>query len=257
MNPTVTIERLSEENIRAIRIVATDLISNETIKISDRLAILRMKAKDLGISLRDNELLYYLKEARINAAGIPELVTADDVLDLSEPEWICEHLLMARCLNLIVALPKIGKTAFIIGLLGALFRQEDSFVGFRLVGPCPPVLIVGTDQPERDWARILQSSDLVRIDEDGNARLCDPPIIGLAHSGCPWHLDDERIEKIAQKAEENPGLLIIVDSLHACSRPLGIGENAVEMADPVIGLMEAVGPHKATVVVIHHANKSR
>lgn len=256
-HPSLSIERLSEESIRAVRKLALELVLQESVKISDRLPILRMKAKSLGISLRDPELLSYLKEARSNVAGIPELITADDVLDLSEPEWICEHLLMARCLNLVIALPKIGKTSFVIALLGSLSRQEETFLGFRLIGPCPPILIIGTDQPERDWARILQSCDLVRLDEDGHARLCDPPIIGLAHSGCPWHLDDEGIQKIAKKAEENPGLLILVDSLHACSRPLGIAENTVEMADPVIGLMEAVGPYKATVVVIHHANKAR
>ncbi|MCP9820193.1 AAA family ATPase [Synechococcus sp. Cruz-9H2] len=251
-----SMEQSPEDKIQEVRIEAIRLIDSG-VPVLDRVPLLREQAKKIGIQLSNPELGRYLKEACSQAAGTPELVTADDVLDLSQPEWICEHLLMAGCINLLFSLPKVGKTTLILALLGALHRGESTFLGLPLIGTCPPVLIIGTDQPERDWARILQGVGLVYLDEAGDARLCDPPIVGLAHSGCPWYLDEEGIQKIAQKAADNPGLLIIVDTLHACCRPLGINENTAELADPVIELMEAVGPYGATVVVIHHANKGR
>lgn len=246
-----------EEKILKIREHADTLVEDHSMPITDRLPALRVHAKDWGIILRDNELERYLRDARRKAAGVPDLVTSDDVLDMSQPVWICEGIIMKSACNLLIAAPKVGKTSWFLGLISALHRGEDSFVGFPLTAECPPVLIIGTDQPESDWGRMLHKAGLVTLDEQGNGRLCDPPIIGLAHSGCPWHLDEEGIQKIAQKAEAHPDLLILVDSLHACCRPLGINESSVELADPVIELMEAVGPYDATVVVIHHASKGR
>jgi hypothetical protein len=227
------------------------------IPITDRLPRLRATTRELGLSLRDSELLRYLKDARREATGVPELITSADTLDLSTPEWIWEGVLMAGSLNLLLALPKVGKTTLLMALVGALHRKETSFLGLPLAERCPPVLIIGTDQPERDWGRNLLDSRLIWRDDKGNARLCDPPIIGLAHAGCPWHLDEEGIQRIAQEADKHPGLLIVLDSLHACTRVLGLNENSAELANPVIDLMEAVGPYDATVVVIHHAGKGK
>ncbi len=245
-----------EDKLQLIKAEAARLLQ-PGIPITDRLPRLRATTRDLGVSLRDPELLRYLKDARREATGLPELITAADTLDLSTPEWIWEGVLMAGSLNLLLALPKVGKTTMLMALVGALHRQEGSFLGLPLAERCPPVLIIGTDQPERDWGRCLLDSGLVRRDEKGNARLCDPPIIGLAHARCPWHLDEEGIQRIAQKADEHPGLLIVLDSLHACTRILGLNENSAELANPVIDLMEAVGPYDATVVVIHHAGKGK
>jgi len=234
-----------------------DLLVHPSVPIPERVLRLRMKAKEIGISANDAELRRYLNDARRKAAGRIELVTAADPLDLSSPEWICDGILMEACINLLLAQPKVGKTSLIMALVGALHRGEDSFLEHPLRKECPPVLIIGTDQPERDWARILLGCQLAVRDAEGIGRLCDPPIIGLAHAGCPWQLDEEGIERIAQMAEKHNRLLIIVDSLSACTRTLGLNENSPEFASPVIELMEAVGPYKATLVVIHHMGKGK
>jgi hypothetical protein len=124
-------------------------------------------------------------------------------------------------------------------------------MGQRFHGACPPVLLVGTDQPENDWARMLQSAGLLTPER----RLADPPLVGLFTAGNPLYLDEEGIERIAQASEEHPGLLVVVDSYHACCRTLGVSENDAEMADPVLALLESIAPHKGTLLVVHHANK--
>jgi hypothetical protein len=84
-----------------------------------------------------------------------------------------------------------------------------------------------------------------------------PPIIGLAHADQPIHLDPEGIERITTIAKQYPGLLVMVDAMASCMRPLGIAEESADFAGPIGDLMEAVEPHGATVVVIHHSNKGR
>jgi len=124
-------------------------------------------------------------------------------------------------------------------------------MGQRFHGACPPVLLVGTDQPENDWARMLRSARLLTPE----GKLALPPIVGLFTAGNPLYLDEDGIERIAEHAEQHPGLLVVVDSYHASCRTLGVSENDAEMADPVLALLESIAPHKGTLLVVHHANK--
>ena len=63
------------------------------------------------------------------------------------------------------------------------------------------MLLVGTDQPENDWARMLRDARLL----DASLRML-PTIVGLYTAGTPLHLDEEGIELIASHAEDNPSL---------------------------------------------------
>ncbi len=159
---------------------------------------------------------------------------------------------MADCLNLLTGLPKTGKTSLLLALIGAWRRGEPSFLGHRLVGPCPPVLIVGTDQPESDWGRMLREVGL--LGEGGEIL---PTIVGLFHKGKPLHLDCEGIERIVSYAAKHSGLLILLDSISACTSSLGLDENSAEIVEPINDLMEAISPHGATMVAIHHSSKGR
>lgn len=81
--------------------------------------------------------------------------------------------------------------------------------------------------------------------------------MALHHAGAPLHLDPEGIDSIADWAQQHPGLLIVIDSLSACVAPLGLKEESPQIAEPIHDLMQQVGPHGATVVLIHHAGKGR
>jgi hypothetical protein len=77
-----------------------------------------------------------------------------------------------------------------------------------------------------------------------------------AHAGQPIHLDPEGIERITTFAKQYQGLLVVVDAMASCMRPLGIAEESADFAGPIGDLMEAVEPHGATVVAIHHSNNA-
>jgi hypothetical protein len=239
------------EKIAAIRSYAAKLLEQQT-PFSDRLPLLRAHAEYLGMLLRDQELQRYIWDARRSAAGGIEPLGPGDVIDLSPTPWHWEEVLMADCLNLLTGLPKTGKTSLLLALIGAWQRGKLTFLGHRLMGICPPVLIVGTDQPESDWGRMLREVGLL-----GEEREILPTIVGLFHKGKPLHLDCEGIERIATYAAKHPGLLILLDSISACTSSLGLDENNAEIVEPINDLMEAISPHGATLVAIHHSSKGR
>jgi hypothetical protein len=239
----------AEEAIQAVAQKAEELVRSDTPP-AHRLILLREAADATDATIRDAELRRLLVEARRAEMGTFEPIT-DRPLSLAPTPWLWEGLVMPEAFNLLIALPKVGKTSLVLEALGAWVRGAPSFMGQRFHGACPPVLLVGTDQPENDWARMLQSAGLLTPER----RLADPPLVGLFTAGNPLYLDEDGIERIAEYAEEHPGLVVVVDSYHACCRTLGVSENDAEMADPVLALLESIAPHKGTLLVVHHANK--
>lgn len=244
-------ELTPQEKLSAMRGLAAELLEQQT-PFPDRVPLLRARAELLGLTLRDQELQRFLWDARRAAAGAIEPLGAGDVIDLTPEPWHWEGVLMADCLNLITALPKAGKTSLLLEMIGAWSRGEPSFLGLPLIGPCPPVLIVGTDQPQSDWGRMLRQAGLL-----GDRNEILPPIVGLFHKGRPLHLDFEGIERIGGYASTYPGLLVLLDSISACTSALGLDENSTEIVEPINDLMEAVSPQHATVAAIHHSSKGR
>jgi len=86
-------------------------------------------------------------------------------------------------------------------------------------------------------------------------RSMHPAIVGLFHKAAPAHLDEEGIEAIVGYCLRYPGLIVVLDSYHACTSKLGLQECDASFADPCIDLTEALAPHQATLLLIHHAKK--
>ena len=242
MSPQARLAKLREE--------ASRMVQDSSTASLDRLPVLREAASALDLSIRDGELQKLIWEARRKLSGTVEAIGPGDVLDFTPVPWCWEGLLMREAANLVVALPKAGKTSLLLGAIAAWSRKEP-FLDRVFHGDCPPVLIVGSDQPQSDWGRMLQKVGLV--DE---ARRLMAPIVGLFHSGTPLSLDLDGIERIASYAKKHPGLLVLIDSYARCIGRLGLSERDAEIAEPLADLQEALSPYGSTIVVIHHSNKS-
>ena len=144
----------AQEKIDTLRSYAGELIKAVTGH-GDRIPLMRAMAQSMGISLRDGELQRLLWDARRAITGSAELLTQADEIDLSPTPWCWVGVVIAGALNLMVSLPKIGKTSLLLAWIAAWHRGDLHFLEHELVGPCPPVLIVGTDQPKADWARMI------------------------------------------------------------------------------------------------------
>ena len=218
-----------------------------------RLPLLRNQAKNLGLSLRDRELEDLLRQSRREREGRGSKRRGKRQLKEVAIPWIWDGVLIKEAFNLLVAMPKVGKTSLLLAMIPAWHRGESGFLDRNFVGECPPVLIVGNDQPESDWCRMM---DLAGLSLDIN-NLNVSPVVELWDAGERLLLDEEGIELIRQIAEEHPGLLILIDSIAATVTALGVAEESPEIAEPVRALLEAVSPYQSTVVAIHHSSKGR
>lgn len=237
-----------QERMELMRDAVANLLQDGTTPL-DRLPVLRERSSELDLPLRDGELSKLVWEARRALTAPAEALSTGDLLDFTPIPWCWEGLLMREAVNLLIAAPKVGKTSLLIAAIAA-WNKGKTFLGKQFFGECPPVLIVGSDQPQSDWGRMLQKEGLV-----SEERRILAPIVGLFHSGTPLSLDPEGIEKIAAYAKEHHGLLVVIDSYSRCVSSLGLSERDAEIAGPLADLQEAIACYGATIVVIHHANK--
>lgn len=237
-----------QARMELMREAVANLLQDGTTPL-DRLPVLRERSSELDLPLRDGELSKLVWEARRALTAPAEALSTGDLLDFTPIPWCWEGLLMREAVNLFIAAPKVGKTSLVIAAIAA-WNKGETFLGKQFYGECPPVLIVGSDQPQSDWGRMLQKEGLV-----SEERRLLAPVLALYHSGNPLSLDPEGIEKIASYAKEHPGLLVVIDSYSRCVSSLGLSERDAEIAGPLADLQEAIACYGATIVVIHHANK--
>ncbi|MCP9841274.1 AAA family ATPase [Synechococcus sp. J7-Johnson] len=112
--------------------------------------ILRAEAEALDLTIRDQELQALLTAARRATTGSDQPVLPGQWLDVTPTPWLWDGLVMLGRLNLMIALPKQGKTSLLLVWIAAHHRNEPAFLDRTLHGPCPEVLVIGTDQGGND-----------------------------------------------------------------------------------------------------------
>ncbi|MFM9089169.1 MAG: hypothetical protein ACKOPT_13740, partial [Cyanobium sp.] len=115
------------QKIQALRATASKLLEEKT-RFADRRPLLRARADELDILLRDGELNRLLWDARRAAAGAVDGLGPGDLINLAPTPWHWEGVLMPEALNLLVALPKVGKTSLVLAMIAAWHRGEGSFL---------------------------------------------------------------------------------------------------------------------------------
>jgi hypothetical protein len=246
------------EALRNLHLLAKRLIA-EKVRPHERTALIRTAALEERIALRDGEIMAITAHARRELQGRAGAVTPDDEFDIPDEVWAWDQVIAGQTPNLLVALQKVGKTALMAGLISAWHYGAGEFLGHALHGPCPPVLIAGTDQTMGDWRSVLAPAGLMdQNPATGKWRLIpNGPIKRLWHRSQPVYLDAEGVEDIAKECEQHLGALLLCDTYAALCAPLGLDEAKPEAAEPLYNLMEAIDPFKATPVLLHHASKSR
>ena len=229
---------------------ASTVLCNETDELR-RSQLLRLYADEVGCPINEKTAAIVLSKAQGQIAGVSVPRKRGERMDTTKTPWSWEGVIMSGTFNLLVAPPKVGKSALMVGMISAWFHGEESYLGQKLHGACPKVYIIGTDQPESDWNTLFKREGLVNSDGELSG-----PVEMLWHTAAPLHLTVEGIKHLSEIAEENPGSFFLLDSYHACCAPLGLEEAASSFDGPARQLAEAIAPHKATLAMIHHTNKS-
>ena len=224
----------------------------------ERRTLLRNQCKEIGLSIPDNDLFRIEYKVRHELRGQSEGDLPDVEITIPEEKWLCDQLFADNTLTVLTALQKAGKSAFVSAFLGGLTYGSKDFLGQSINAEKRPIIIVGTDQPLCDWREILVPAGLMEKTGEDKYKIIDP-VKKLWHLGDPVHLDDQGIEKIANEADkykgENP--LVFADAYGRLVSPLGLNEGLPEAAEPINSLCEALAESGATLVLLHHASKSR
>jgi hypothetical protein len=244
------------EKVRRLDAFADQLLAGAT-PVSDRIIHLRQKARDLDLSLRDTDLLRKLWEARRRRAGAIEMLGPGMAARVTPEKWAWKGIILAGDTNLLASKPKVGKTTLIINAIARWFFGDSEHLGLPFYGPCPSVIIAGTDMPQSLWLRLLHRFGLAEpAGVDGFQLLPNGPICGLFSMDSPIHLDSDGIARLAELTSKYPGCLLLVDSYAKLTNPLGLKEASSDFAGPLGDLQEAVAPYGTTLVVIHHSGRS-
>ena len=229
---------------------ASLLVSDSSVAPDDRLVHLRLNPAAKQLKLTDVDLTRKLIQAQARLDGRPVLLKPGENLSTKPIKWLVEDLLIKDGTNLVFAEPKCGKSRFLLGALGALLNGGDKYLDKQLFYKGEKLLICGPDMTQSSWASFLNDYDLAN-----EAGLPHPSISGITCAGMNFRLDQNGIDLVEQQARENPGLIVLVDSLASCMYGMGIDENRSNTADPLMQLMNAVAQFKTTLIVIHHAKK--
>jgi hypothetical protein len=225
------------------------------LPLEHRSHTLRSMAKALGASLTSRDADRLLASARSRRDGSGARRRGHRTLEVKATPWIWEDLLIGRTINIMGALPKVGKTSLLIQAIAAWHHGAPSFLSQRFIGPCPPVILIGTDQPAADWARMLQGAHLhAGADPDG----VTTPVREIWTMEDSFVLNEEGLEVCGELAQLYPEAIFLIDSVAAAvTNPLGIPEESAEIAEPLRRLQAVVGLHGGTSVFIAHAGKGR
>ncbi|MFL0770554.1 MAG: AAA family ATPase, partial [Prochlorococcus sp.] len=224
--------------------------------LEHRNPMIRKKAKRLGIPVSPRDVDRILRKARSNRDNRGAIRhKRGRTLDSTPTPWLWEDLLIGGAINVLGALPKVGKTSFLVRAIAAWHHGAGSFCGKNFAGKCPPVILIGTDQPQGDWSRMLQAADLYAGSDPDGITTPIRQIWTMEDGVC---LDEEGLEVQEELAKDYPDAIFVVDSVAACvSSPLGIPEESPDIAEPLRSLQAKVGPYGGTTIFIAHAGKGR
>lgn len=252
--PSAVPESVTEKKLHldAFKREVQAVINDDSIKHLDRLPILRQLKEERKLRLHDTDIRQMMHQARRVGRAAFEPITSGKKLNRAKEQWLLEGIIIAGKVNIMLALAKTGKTLFILQFIAALINGQESFLGRKLsdFDRNRQVLICGPDMNEADWAQCLDTSGLLKDDEvvgDGQIELL------TAEDG--FNLDDDGIDFIVSKAQKHPGLIVLIDSYTKAMEGMGIADKDSAYGDSLSFLSDAVAPHGATIIVIHHCSK--
>ena len=257
VNKDVLLPESMESKLDTLEIEVFKLFQPECkIKPLDRILYMRDFCQKKGLKLTDSEIRQKIWQGRRLSEGAVEMYECNQIIDCPEETWAWEGIIMSADANLLISLPKCGKTTLIIDLIATWSRGNDEFLGQKLIGKCPPVIIVGTDMTTSRWMPLLHRFGLAEK-VSATKYKCIEPIVELFAANNPLHLTQEGLERIAEIARNNKGALFLFDSFAKLVSPLGLKESSEDIAHPLADLQEVLAPYKCTSIIIHHSGKTK
>ena len=185
------------------------------------------------------KILEHLDE---RAGNVYQPLTAAQRKAMERPkvDWLLENLIPANDLTVIGGRAKVGKTRLVIGITKAILDGDD-FLEFRNPELGRTVVLVTDDQSDGDTAQMLTEAGI------------------WDHQRLIWsrrfRVTERNLDGLLKTIQENPGAVVVLDSLRSIIRGTGIDENSAEIGPLLYDLKQAVLDAGGTMLLIHHCNK--
>jgi len=247
----------TKHDMNTLENYAREIIRKKDIPIAQRLTYLKRflpKMGNAGRSYSDQQLRQILGEQRSVLNGSSEPWRGGDIIKYNPAPFMWHGVIMKNTTNLIVSLPKVGKSRLMCQMYGQLLKGNQSFLGQKLQDELPYFYISGSDQPDDDWTLCLRLAGLHNPETDA----MNKNILALhTKNQNPLHLNEKGIDTITQACAEHPNnLFLLLDSYFSHVSPLGLDEKDSCYAEPLLDLQESIAPYKPTLAVIHHSNRN-
>ena len=201
-------------------------------------------AKALKLTIKADTIAQMVLQAKDQSQGNSfQPLTAADRAKLApiDVTWVLPGLVPAKDLTIIGGRPKVGKTRLAVAVTQAIRNQQGLFDYFA-ADSIPPVVLITDDQSDGDTKVML---DRVGLWEDD----------GLIWSR-NFRLIERDLDRLLETIQNNPGAVVVIDSLRSTGRSLRYGENDAEIGAIIYDLKQVVTDNGGTLVLIHHCNKA-
>ena len=242
---------IGKNDLERLKAVAAEITAkNSSLYITEQLQLLKSYSRTLRTKFDQSYIENVFMQAIMYENGSLDPLTPEDSLKFDSVPWLWEHIIIDKTANLLVAQPKTGKTTLVLSFVAALINGDSSFLGKKIGKFDGKIIIVGTDQPESDWARMFQAVGL--LDEYNKMH---PSINKLHTAGCPLYLDERGFETLEGYAREHKRILLILDSFAALTSILGLDENSPRAGQVIQQLVSRLSTYGVTLIIIHHSGK--
>jgi hypothetical protein len=177
-----------------------------------------------------------------------------------EVNWIWDGWVAEGYFHTLIAMQKVGKSAFLLNLVAELIKRTPSFLNFPLFSEKKyGFVLVGPDMNRRLWGKYGKLAGLL-IEDDSNQLRWQESIKYVFAEEDEVGIDRDGLKKLVAIAEEikadGAHPFFVMDSYRALlnASAIEIEENSSRYANPLRQLKKALGKTGATVILLHHSS---
>lgn len=223
-------------------------------KVIHQQSVIKALGREFKLQLDKRDVDQVLSDVVREATTKVEPVMGGGRLTVVAKRWVLQDL-MLHGFNLLNGMPGAGKSRFLMAFVRAWLTGQDTFVGHKLYAqPNSRVLILGLDQDLQEWADVMAPLGLMStVSSDDDFTEYDlHSSIDLYPLGCGVTLDRDGLQLVSRWTANNPGGLIIGDSVSALL-PTGVTEGDDSLGRWARDIDEA--RRAAPLVLTHHITK--
>lgn len=247
----MTTPKTTEQKVTALRQFISQALEEQPDNVA-RLVMAKEQADALELPLTTGMIQDLIREQRWQLCGRFQCQSWGPSFTAKARPMLIDGLLPEGTNTLVLGAPKAGKTQLAIAAVSALVHGTGTFLGQQVLAPPPPVLLVLVDQDRSDSLPYLSRAGLAT--GAGDQWSLHPNVVAAYGKG-DLRLDSKGIETLSRHARENPGLLVLADSLTKLVAGLGVKQNEATITDALLDLSEAVTRNSGTLLLVHHTTK--